>query len=84
MSEPLSPIKIQIPPKTCDTCKHGEKQANDSIICFGSPPVPVMLGQRPNRFGQGMDIQMENVRPILPKGMRACSLHVFDLTAANS
>lgn len=63
--------------KTCDTCLHGVKQKDGGIICFGAPPTPVVLGTRPARFGAGVEMQLDILRPRLPPGTRACGRHEF-------
>ena len=63
---------------TCGTCRFGALQPTGQIICYGAPPSPVMVGQRPGRFG-GMELQLESLRPVVRPDERACSLHATAL-----
>ncbi len=79
MSQPQSSQSASLPAefKTCDTCKHGVKDGK-KIACFGVPPTPILIQARPGQFG-GIQMQMEQVRPQLDPGTRACSLHATSI-----
>ena len=63
---------------TCGTCKFARMVKDDirAIACFGAPPVPVLMPVKvmtPN--GMGMDMQIQLMRPNLPREEPACSFH---------
>ncbi len=69
--------------KHCGTCKFAEPIPNNLqfISCYGAPPVPVMT---PVQTPQGVQMQMQNLRPGLARSEHACSLHQDkELEAAN-
>lgn len=78
--------EAQPPAKTCDNCKFAEPLLDATGIvgareCFGVPPTPVLVAARPDRFGRP-EMQFELMRPRLPPGTRACSLHQVKIALA--
>lgn len=69
------PKEPEAPAPSCGNCKFGKPNgANlDQIVCFGGPPVPVMMGAR--QVGMKMEFQIECLRPAIPRSSPPCSLH---------
>lgn len=61
--------------KRCGNCQHTLEADAKHVACFGVPPTPVLVGTRPAPLGRGMQMQFENMRPILSKDEPPCSLH---------
>ena len=61
----------------CGNCAYWDKsdRRDGNGECCGTPPTPILLGARENRFGQGVDFQMDNMRPVLAPNARPCALH---------
>ncbi len=60
---------------TCGNCRWGHEADATHVACFGAPPHPLVVGQRPAPFGRGVQLQFENVRPILLKTEPQCAVH---------
>jgi hypothetical protein len=62
--------------KNCGSCLHYEPEGG---VCFGAPPVAVLLGAQQNQFTRKMDFRFENIRPHgIKPNERACSRHEPD------
>ena len=63
----------------CGNCKFWDRQPDRKDgggECCGVPPTPVIMGMRENNFAPGrVDIQMDNMRPVMAPNARPCSLH---------
>lgn len=76
MGEASNAILAQRKYETCGTCQHTGINPHhmDMVECFGVPPIPTVVGMAQGLSGPEPYIQP--LRPMLPRGGRACSLHV--------
>lgn len=62
---------------TCATCVHAELNPQDitMINCWGSPPIPVVVGGGQDQLGR-MALNVQVLRPVSqPRTARGCALH---------
>lgn len=83
-----NPVEDPLAPQ-CGNCMFWDtvgRPANSGGECRGAPPTACIIGAQPRKFGNGVDFQVEMMRPIMAHNARPCSLHqrkpVFDLGAA--
>lgn len=67
MDDPLRPV--------CGNCKFGVPADENNICCFGSPPTPVLMGQRPGLLAGQVQFNLQNIRPILSKTETPCAVY---------
>lgn len=60
----------------CGTCTWSEPVAQDMnyVVCYGAPPVPVLMPTQAPDGSQAIGIQL--LRPNLPRTERGCSRHM--------
>lgn len=72
---PPKPIEAAIPKEPCcGNCGYSEPSGPSMVMCFGAPPVPVVMGAGTNLAGQ-QGIQINMLRPQLATTERPCALH---------
>lgn len=74
MTSPSALRPPDAPAPTCGTCKFAKDADAQHIACFGVPPTPVLMGQRPGQFG-GVQVHFESIHPICKREEPACSLY---------
>ena len=70
--------------KTCATCKYAVRENKDLniITCYGTPPTPVVLGVMQTPMGP--QVNVECVRPNLPKTTRSCGRYEFRIAGGTT
>lgn len=76
MNKPLPDIShliITKPMPTCGTCEFHEATPDlNMILCHGVPPTPCIVGGQ--QTVRGVEYQVEQMIPRLPRACRGCAL----------
>lgn len=71
VADPLAP--------QCGNCSFWEHvpkhPAGNAGECCGVPPTPILVAIQQRNIGMGMNMQFENVRPIMAANARPCAHH---------
>jgi hypothetical protein len=75
MAQPITDLLAN----QCGNCSFWEHiprhPAGNAGECCGVAPTPILVAMKPRAIGMGVDMQFENVRPIMAANARPCAHH---------